>query len=141
MAHASPVPAQTIDGFDGATASAPIACTRMLSETGRKVAPLSTDFHTPPDAAPRYQIRGSPGTPVMAAIRPPSAGPIDWKRNGSGIGGGRRWPGRVVSAGVERVVRCAVVECIAIASDATARSEGRIKGYLQRRFRGSSRRR
>ena len=76
MAQASPVPAHTIEGLDGATASAPIACTFMLSKTGRKVAPLSTDFHTPPDAAPRYQTRASPGTPVMAEIRPPSAGPI-----------------------------------------------------------------
>src|SRR5512143_3421804 len=87
MAHASPVPAQTIDGLDGATASAPIACTRMLSKTGRNVAPLSTDFHTPPEAAPKYQTRASPGTPEIAEMRPPSAGPIDWKRNGSGCGG------------------------------------------------------
>jgi hypothetical protein len=34
----------------GLTASAPIACTGILSETGRNVAPLSTDFQTPPDA-------------------------------------------------------------------------------------------
>ena len=70
------MPAQTIDGFDGATASAPIACTGMLSDTGRNVAPLSTDFQTPPDAAPTYQTRASPGTPVIDAKRPPSAGPI-----------------------------------------------------------------
>jgi hypothetical protein len=48
----------------------------MLSETGRNVAPLSIDFHTPPDAAPTYQTLGSPGTPVIDAKRPPSAGPI-----------------------------------------------------------------
>src|SRR5947208_16082033 len=58
----------------------------MLSETGRKVAPLSTDFQTPPEAAPRYQTRASPGTPLIAAMRPPSAGPIIWKRNGFGGG-------------------------------------------------------
>src|ERR1044071_8460614 len=75
MAHASPVPAQTIEGFDGATASAPIACTFIESKTGRNVAPLSTDFQTPPDAAPTYHTRRSPGTPVIAAMRPPSAGP------------------------------------------------------------------
>src|SRR5689334_8623406 len=76
IAQASPVPAHTIDGFDGATARAPMACTGMLSETGRNVAPLSTDFHTPPDAAPKYHTRGFPGTPLIAETRPPSAGPI-----------------------------------------------------------------
>ena len=65
-----------IDGFDGAIASAPIACTGMLSDTGRNVAPLSTDFQIPPDAAPRYHTREFPGTPVIDAMRPPSAGPI-----------------------------------------------------------------
>src|SRR5947209_20491934 len=96
MAHASPVPTHTVDGLDGATANAPIACTGMLSDTGRKVEPLSVDFHTPPDAAPRYQTRGSPGTPEIAEMRPPSAGPIIWKRNGSGSGGrgGGGPPGR-----------------------------------------------
>ena len=88
MAHASPVPIQTVDGLDGATESAPIAWTGRLSEIGRNVAPLSTDFHTPPDAAPRYQTRGLPGTPLIAEMRPPSAGPIIWNRNGSGWGGG-----------------------------------------------------
>src|SRR5437764_11686494 len=67
IAQASPVPAQTIDGFDGATANAPIACTGILSDTGRNVAPLSIDFHTPPDAAPRYHTRASPGTPAIDA--------------------------------------------------------------------------
>src|SRR6478735_5148655 len=76
IAHASPVPIQTIDGLEGATAIAPIAWTGKLSEIGRNVAPLSIDFHTPPDAAPRYQTRGLPGTPLIAEMRPPSAGPI-----------------------------------------------------------------
>src|SRR5437016_6074056 len=86
IAHASPVPAHTIAWLDGATANAPIACTGKLSVTGRKVAPLSLDFHTPPDAAPTYHTRASPGTPVIEANRPPPAGPIIWKRNGSATG-------------------------------------------------------
>ncbi len=52
IAHASPVPAQTIFGSVGATASAPIAATRMPSKIGANVAPPSVDFQTPPDAAP-----------------------------------------------------------------------------------------
>src|SRR5487761_2073058 len=67
MAHASPVPAQTILGSDGATASAPMACTGSLSNTGPKLWPPSTDFHTPPDAEPRYQTAVSPGTPLIEA--------------------------------------------------------------------------
>jgi hypothetical protein len=52
MAHASPVPAQTIVGSDGATAIAPIAVTGRLSETGTQRMPPSVVFQTPPDAAP-----------------------------------------------------------------------------------------
>ena len=77
IAHASPVPAHTMFGLDGATASAPIACTAMESKTGLNVAPLSLDFQMPPEAAPRYQTRVSPGTPVTAENRPPPAGPIN----------------------------------------------------------------
>src|SRR6185312_435484 len=91
IAHASPVPAQTVDGRDSDTASAPIDCTCIESNTGRKVAPLSTDFHTPPDAAPMYQTRLSPGTPLIDATRPPSAGPRSWNRNGS-VKGARGGP-------------------------------------------------
>src|SRR5438094_5866943 len=87
IAHASPVPAQTMFGFDGATARAPIACTGIESKTGRNVTPLSLDFQMPPEAAPTYQTRGLPGTPVIAENRPPPAGPIIWKRNGSSAGG------------------------------------------------------
>ena len=35
-----------------------------------RVLPLSIDFHTPPDAAPRYHTFGFPGTPVIDATRP-----------------------------------------------------------------------
>jgi hypothetical protein len=37
---------------DGATASAPIAATGRLSETGVQRTPPSVVFQTPPDAAP-----------------------------------------------------------------------------------------
>ena len=52
MAQASPVPAHTVFGSEGATASAPMAITRWLSKIGANVAPLSVDFQTPPEAAP-----------------------------------------------------------------------------------------
>jgi len=52
IAHASPVPAHTVDGSDGATASAPMAATGWLSKTGVQRIPPSVVFHTPPDEAP-----------------------------------------------------------------------------------------
>ena len=95
MAHASPVPAHTMFGLDDATASAPMACTGSRSNTGPKLCPPSADFHTPPDAEPRYQMAVSPGTPDSEAMRPPLAGPANWKCSGCGAGGGpprpRRW--------------------------------------------------
>src|SRR3977135_3724165 len=100
---APPSPAQTIGGWEGATASGPIAWTGMLSDTGRNVAPLSIDFHTPPDAAPRYTTRASPGTPVTAEICQPSRGHIHWNRNGSGGGGGA---GGRAAVGVPVAPRC-----------------------------------
>ena len=51
-AQPSPVPAQTMLGLLGATASAPIACDVWPSNVGFHVAPPSTLFQTPPDAAP-----------------------------------------------------------------------------------------
>ena len=52
MTQASPVPAQTVLGSEGATASAPIAATGCLSKIGAQRLPPSVDFQTPPDAAP-----------------------------------------------------------------------------------------
>ena len=46
------MPAHTMLGSDGATASAPIAATGMLSDTGVQWPPPSVVFQTPPDAAP-----------------------------------------------------------------------------------------
>src|SRR6266851_8303178 len=54
--HASPVPTQTILSFDGSRAIAPMDCTGCLSKTGRKVVPPSSDFQTPPLAAPTKTI-------------------------------------------------------------------------------------
>src|SRR5215470_15500478 len=48
----SPVPTQIVFGFDGSIVIAPIDCTVCLSNFGSKVVPPSSDFHTPPDAAP-----------------------------------------------------------------------------------------
>ena len=50
--YASPVPAQTTFGSDGATASAPIDCTGWPSKIGAQCTPPSVVFQMPPDAAP-----------------------------------------------------------------------------------------
>ena len=73
---------------------------RHAVEDGRNVAPLSTDFQTPPDAAPRYHTRASPGTPVIDA-NPPALGgshhlKAEWirrRRRGRPLSGSlaRRW--------------------------------------------------
>src|SRR5579863_10583170 len=46
------------------------------SKTGFHEAPTSVLFHTPPPTPPKYQVAGSPGTPVTATTRPPRNGPI-----------------------------------------------------------------
>ena len=48
----SPVPTQTVFGFFGSMAIAPIDCTGCLSKTGLNVVPPFIDFQTPPLAAP-----------------------------------------------------------------------------------------
>jgi hypothetical protein len=48
----SPVPAQTMFGFDRATASAPIDETLKSSKIGSQLIPPSVVFQIPPDAAP-----------------------------------------------------------------------------------------
>src|SRR3970282_2212331 len=59
MAHASPVPAHTWLGSEGATASAPIACALCLSQKGTKVLPWSPGFSTAPPAAAAGRLRGA----------------------------------------------------------------------------------
>src|SRR3954469_1735369 len=48
----SPVPTQTFFGFFGSSVTAPIDWTGWSSKTGLKRVPLSSDFQTPPLAAP-----------------------------------------------------------------------------------------
>src|ERR1700686_5334922 len=43
---------------------------------GFQEAPTSVLFHTPPATPPKYQVSGSPGTPLTATTRPPRNGPI-----------------------------------------------------------------
>ena len=48
----SPVPTQRMSGFEGATASAPVAVEASLSNTACHVWPRSSDAHTPPQQLP-----------------------------------------------------------------------------------------
>ncbi len=50
--HDSPVPTQTVCGWEGSMAKEPIESEGCLSKMGLKVVPLSTDFQTPPLAEP-----------------------------------------------------------------------------------------
>src|SRR5436309_15692517 len=67
----SPVPTQTISGFEGSIATAPIDCTSWRSKTGLNVVPPFTDFQTPPLAEPANIVsRPLSFTAVTAAMRP-----------------------------------------------------------------------
>jgi hypothetical protein len=67
----SPEPAQTILGFVGSIATAPIDWTFCWSNTGLNVVPPSTDFHTPPLADPMMTVsRPLSSEAVTAATRP-----------------------------------------------------------------------
>src|SRR5215468_4864061 len=70
--HDSPVPTQTFFEFFGSSAMAPIDCTGCSSNTGRNRVPPSSDFHTPPLAAPTKSVILPDGSRVaaMAEIRP-----------------------------------------------------------------------
>ncbi len=48
----SPVPAHTMLGLDGATASEPMDDTGWSSKMGLQVVPASSDLKIPPDAEP-----------------------------------------------------------------------------------------
>src|SRR6266496_6545702 len=52
----SPVPTHTVLLLDGSIAMAPIDWTGCLSKTGLKRVPPSSDFQTPPDAAPTKTV-------------------------------------------------------------------------------------
>src|SRR6266480_2719044 len=64
--HGSPVPTQTFFVFFGSSASAPMDCTGCSSKTGRKRVPLSSDFQTPPLAAPTKMVSLPEGSRVAA---------------------------------------------------------------------------
>src|ERR1035441_7478532 len=67
----SPVPTQTILGLPGSMAMAPMDCTAGLSNTGLKLVPALTDFHTPPLAEAANTVSRPPSlTAVTAAMRP-----------------------------------------------------------------------
>src|SRR5579884_394381 len=70
--HDSPVPTHTFFEFFGSIAMAPMDCTGCSSNTGRYRVPLSSDFHTPPLAAPTNSVILPVGsrTPAMAETRP-----------------------------------------------------------------------
>src|SRR5438105_1767440 len=69
--HASPVPTHTVLGFEGSIAIAPIDCAGFLSKTGLNVVPPSSDFQTPPLAAPTKIVVFPPSfRPASAAMRP-----------------------------------------------------------------------
>src|SRR4026209_1129106 len=70
--HASPVPTQTFLEFLGSRAIAPIDCTGCSSNTGRYRVPLSSDFQTPPLAAPTKSVILPDGSrvPASAEMRP-----------------------------------------------------------------------
>src|SRR5512139_2657681 len=54
--HASPVPTQTVSVLRLSISTAPIDCTGWLSNTGVNVVAPSSDFQTPPLAAPTHSI-------------------------------------------------------------------------------------
>src|SRR5437763_9154768 len=70
--HGSPVPTQTFLEFFGSRAMAPIDCTPCSSNTGRYRVPLSSDFQTPPLAAPTNNVILPEGSrvPAIAEMRP-----------------------------------------------------------------------
>src|SRR5207249_12292243 len=70
--HDSPVPTQTFFEFFGSSAMAPIDCTGCSSNIGRNRVPLSSDFQTPPLAAPTKSVILPDGSrvPAIAEMRP-----------------------------------------------------------------------
>src|SRR5262245_24748184 len=70
--HDSPVPTQTFFEFFGSSSIAPIDCTGCSSNTGRYRVPLSSDFQTPPLAAPTNSVILPDGSrvPAIAETRP-----------------------------------------------------------------------
>src|SRR5215468_7453021 len=70
--HDSPVPTHTFFEFFGSSAMPPIDCTGCSSNTGRYRVPPSSDFQTPPLAAPTKSVifPDDSCVPAIAEIRP-----------------------------------------------------------------------
>src|ERR1041385_2468303 len=70
--HVSPVPTQTFFDVLGSSAIAPIDCTGCSSNTGRYRGPPSSDFQTPPLAAPTKSVilPDVSRVPAIAEMRP-----------------------------------------------------------------------
>src|SRR5579871_6479021 len=84
--HDSPVPMNTMSGFDSATATAPTDDVVIwVSVTGFQERPPSMVFHNPPPTAPKYPSFGRPLTPETAMERPPRSGPMLRQRRPSRI--------------------------------------------------------
>src|SRR3954453_19737500 len=65
--HDSPVPTQTFFEFLGSRAIAPTDCTGCSSNTGRNTVPPSSDFQTPPVAAPTKMVSLPLGSRLAAS--------------------------------------------------------------------------
>src|SRR5207245_5056861 len=76
--HASPLPTQITLGLFGSIVIAPIDWTACLSNTGLKVVPPLTGFHTPPLAAPPYTVSRCPlcAAARAAILLPIAADPV-----------------------------------------------------------------
>ena len=84
--HDSPVPMNTMSGFDSETATAPTdEVVIWPSVTGVHDRPPSIVFHNPPPTAPKYPSFGRPFTPDTAIDRPPRSGPMLRQRMASRI--------------------------------------------------------
>src|SRR5437588_8010017 len=68
----SPVPTQTFFALPGSIAIAPMDCADCSSKTGRYRVPPSSDFQTPPLAAPTNNVIFPEGSfvPAIAEMRP-----------------------------------------------------------------------
>src|SRR5437660_7266664 len=67
----SPVPTQTVFELEGSMVTAPMDWTGFLSKTGLNVVPPSSDFQTPPLAAPTKRVVLPPWLrPATAETRP-----------------------------------------------------------------------
>ncbi len=108
--QASPVPTQTVSTLRRSISTAPIDCTGWSSNTGVKVVAPSSDFQTPPLAAPTHTMSLPSGRvtasseemrPLIAAepmLRAPRPEMIDESNTGVLAGAAQSMAGASVSA-------------------------------------------